>query len=78
MMWMKIKLGLTNLPVYGPHPGIIYAITFPILGFLAGLDEGIVGGLIGLGIMSLFIIPLFLIGAHDRGSAYLKRLQRDQ
>jgi hypothetical protein len=58
--------GCGTLPHVGDHPGTIFLWMFLVLGAIAGLDKGLVGGLMGMVIMGSFAVPLYLIGAYDR------------
>lgn len=43
----------------GRHPGVPFATIFLILGFIAGTQrDGVLGGMIGAGIMSIFWVPV--------------------
>jgi hypothetical protein len=75
----RIRLGLTDLPGYGPHPGTDLLVCMLLMGAFAGAGNGgWWGGLGGAGFMALFMVPLYLIGAHDRGREYEARLDREE
>jgi hypothetical protein len=74
-MWLhKIKLGLSDLPGYGPHPGTVIVLVLIAFGGFGGadLEHSLLGGLMGMLIMTACFGPLYLLGAYGRGDSYLK------
>ena len=51
--------GCFNLPHVGPHPGTVWLVGFVAIGFA-------VGRWLGLLLMLVFLLPLYLYGAHER------------
>ena len=75
----RIRLGLTDLPGYGPHPGTDVLVCMLLMGAFAGAGNGgWWGALGGAGLFALFMVPMYLIGAHDRGWEYEARLDREE
>ena len=42
------------------HPGVPIATVMTVMGFFAGIDGGLIRGLIGAGMMGLLWIPVLL------------------
>jgi len=59
--------GIGDLPDYGPHPGTPLMVILPIIGAIAGLDNGLKGAIFGFSIFFLSFSPFYLMGAYARG-----------
>jgi len=63
----RIIKGCGNLPDMGDHPGTGFLFIFILMGGIAGVDrggwKGFVGGCV---FIAVFMVPIYLIGAHDR------------
>lgn len=65
--WYHIKRGCGTLVYCGVHPGTSITIDVPVAFAIAGVGiGGIVGGILGALLVSLFCVPIYLIGAYDR------------
>lgn len=75
-----MRLGLGNLPIYGPPPGVGIAIFWLLMCTLAGATrkDGVhwEGALFGLLVMGVFVLPLLLYGAYDRGKGICLRVAK--
>lgn len=58
--------GCGPLPHVGPHPGNVVMLVLMVLGAVAGRRGGAWGMLGGAAFMLVCMLPLYLIGAHDR------------
>jgi hypothetical protein len=64
----QIIRGCGYVSGYGSHPGTLPVILFILLGGLAGIERGGLFGFLGGCIfMSLFLVPIYLFGAYERG-----------
>jgi hypothetical protein len=55
-----IYRGIGYVEGYGSHPGTPFLLILLMAGLLAG-------GFVGVLIMAIFVVPIYLIGAYDRG-----------
>lgn len=69
-----VRLGMTNLPGLGSHPGLIPLIYMVALGALAGAMTGsALRAFVGAVLMLLGFGTLYLVGAYERGVEHLER-----
>jgi hypothetical protein len=73
-MFRKIRLGLTDLPGYGPHPGTAFLILFPITNGIWLIQYG-KNCIVPMILSILFVLPIYLVGAYGRGNDWLKENQ---
>lgn len=63
----RIIKGCGNLPDMGEHPGTAWLIIFILMGGMAGAGRGgLIGFFGGCVFIAVFMVPIYLIGAHDR------------
>ncbi len=63
--------GCRDLPGYGPHPGTGITAFYILVCGLAGAQRGSWAGFFGgAAFGAAFFIPMYLIGAYDRGRLY--------
>jgi hypothetical protein len=63
----RIIKGCGYLPDMGEHPGTVWLIMFVLMGGMAGAERGGWKGFIGGCLfISVFMVPLYLSGAHGR------------
>ena len=53
---------------YGEHPGTAVLFCFILMGAIAGSHGGWKGAAFGVSAMTVFVGPLYLMGAHDRSA----------
>ena len=66
--------GAGYLEGYGDHPGTLPLFVFIILSGLAGIDGGIMVALGCMGVMTVLLCPVWMVGCVSRARDY----QRDQ
>ncbi len=75
-MIKRIRLGLSDLPGYGKHPGTSVLAILVLVTGTAGLGYGIKSVLFAMSVALICYGPLYLIGAWGRGNDYLKDLKK--
>jgi hypothetical protein len=65
----QIARGCGHVPGYGEHPGTVPLVMLIVAGGLAGLERGVLGGLVGALLMAAVFGPVYLYGAYTRGKA---------
>ncbi len=70
-VFKRIFDGCRDLPGYGPHPGTGVTAFYILVCGLAGAQRGSLAGFFGgAAFGAAFFIPMYLIGAYDRGKLY--------
>jgi hypothetical protein len=63
----RIYKGACYSDKYGEHPGWPFVIFLPLLGLVAGSQNGLSGAFFGFAFFAVLLVPLFLIGCWERG-----------
>jgi hypothetical protein len=68
MRWICLTIrGCRSLPHVGSHPGTGIVFLTLLAGAAAGVARGGLSGAVGgAALVAAFVVPLYLVGAHDR------------
>lgn len=76
--WLYLTYkGTRDLEGYGHHPGNTFVLVFLSMAAIVGLKEGgLAAAPLAAGFAAIFIIPIWLIGAHGRGQDWANSTRR--